>query len=602
MAEFIASKLAEAFVSQAVDRITDLLCNEAPSLRSVRSDVMSLQTELRRMQCLLRDAEKKQEQQGERVRNWVAEVRDLACEIEDAIEMYIYKERSSYIKAFRLRKLRTRINSIKDKISSIRESRHTYGIEFTSSSSSSSRGEGGISLKSLRRSYPNDEEEEVTGLKDVMVAMKAQLMTIEDRLCIVSIVGMGGLGKTTLAKKVYNDVDVKKHFDCSAWIFISQKFLPRVVFSDILMQLGFQSNQNERRNLGKQKYTKEYQEERKNRREILKGLQDQELVDLIKEELKDERYLIVLDDSWSVEAWYSVQSAFPKGKSGSKVVFTTRNETVAQSTNPQSHPIRPPLLTPKESWELLKRKVFARESFNEGDHGRFEELGKEMVEKCGQLPLAIGVLGGILRTTSSLDEWEKVRKHVKSHCICKLQSEQQYRVEDILDLSFQDLPYYLKPCFLYLGSFPEDSEISKGKLIRLWIAEGFVSTMEKEDVMEDVAEQYLQELVDRCMVEASKMDHTRKGVKTCRLHDLMREFCISKAKEEILLEIMQLHEMNRMIPRPPSFEYPLQLIPVGLLFMTMVIILILTYVGRSNCSIIFVPFYAMVSTLNIFHL
>ncbi|PON33474.1 NB-ARC domain, LRR domain containing protein [Parasponia andersonii] len=522
----------------------------------MKDDVLSLQTELRRMQCFLRDAEKKQEQ-NERVRNWVAEVRDLACEIEDVIEVYIHKFHLSYIKAFLLRKLRTQINSIKDKSRSLLDSTQTYQIKFTSSGAR----EGIRSLRSLRRSYPDDEEDIVISLKDTTVALKAQLMTEEDQRRVVSIVGMGGLGKTTLAKKVYNDVDIKKHFDCFAWVFISQQYLPREVLSDILMQVGFQSDQNERSNLEEEKYTKESLEERKSKREILKGLEHHELVNLMKFELEDKRYFIVLDDIWSIDAWYSIQSAFPNGKVGSKVLFTTRVETVALSTNPHSPPVRPPLLTSTESWTLLQCKVFQREYFSEEDFpSQFEAIGKEMVEKCGGLPLAIVVLGGILRTKSSFDEWEKLRKHVKSHVISKLQLKQQYRVEDILDLSFQDLSYYLKPCFLYLGSFPEDSEISKRKLIRLWIAEGFVPTVGNEDMegitMEDIAEQFLGELIDRCMVQVSKKDHTGKGVKTCRLHDIMRDFCISKAKKENFFEMMQLQEMNMMIPRAASIQYP----------------------------------------------
>ncbi|EXB96163.1 putative disease resistance protein RXW24L [Morus notabilis] len=237
-----------------------------------------------------------------------------------------------------------------------------------------------------------------------------------------------------------------------------------------------------------------------------------------------------------------------------------RIKEVALSVGPNnSSPIQPPLLTPAESWELLKRKAFPRETFEK--HAcppQFEVIGKEMIRNCGGLPLAIVVLGGLLRNKNSLGAWEKVQKDAKSH-INKLKSEQQYRVDDILDLSFQDLPYYLKPCFLYLGSFPEDSEIPKSKLIRLWIAEGFISTMEREDIegelIENVAEHYLGELVDRCMVRVDKRDHTGKGVKTCRFHDLMRDFCISKAKAENFLDIMQEHHMNMMTAGSSSVQF-----------------------------------------------
>lgn len=137
-------------------------------------------------------------------------------------------------------------------------------------------------MRNLRRSYPDDEEDDVIMLKDAMAALKAQLMIEEDRRFIVSIVGMGGLGKTTLAKKMYNDADVKKHFDCYAWVFISQQWVPREVLTEILTQVGFQSDQLERRHLGKEPYTKEFLEERKRKREFLKGLDDHELVNSIK--------------------------------------------------------------------------------------------------------------------------------------------------------------------------------------------------------------------------------------------------------------------------------------------------------------------------------
>ena len=160
------------------------------------------------------------------------------------------------------------------------------------------------------------------------------------------------------------------------------------------------------------------------------------------------------------------------------------------------------------------------------------------------------MLGGLLRTKNSLEGWKNVQKYVKSHFINEVKSDKSYRVEDILDLSFQDLPYYLKPCFLYLGSFPEDSEIPRRKLIRLWIAEGFIPPLRKEEVegasMEDVANQYLGELIDRCMIQVDKRDHTGKGVKTCRLHDLMRDFCISKSCEEVFFGIMHQNRSNMM--------------------------------------------------------
>lgn len=126
-----------------------------------------------------------------------------------------------------------------------------------------------------------------------------------------------------------------------------------------------------------------------------------------------------------------------------------------------------------------------------------------MASKCQGLPLAMVVLGGLLKTKNSVDQWKKVLRDVNSH-LSKLQSQQQYEgVHEILALSYHDHPYNLKPCFLYLSNFPEDYEMPKGKLLRPWIGEGFISTPTKRDTeqtLEEVAERYLEELTDRCMV------------------------------------------------------------------------------------------------------
>uniref|UniRef100_A0A7N2MYV6 Disease resistance protein winged helix domain-containing protein n=1 Tax=Quercus lobata TaxID=97700 RepID=A0A7N2MYV6_QUELO len=167
-----------------------------------------------------------------------------------------------------------------------------------------------------------------------------------------------------------------------------------------------------------------------------------------------------------------------------------------------------------------------------------------MIGYCGGLPLAIIVLGGLLAAKQTQDEWGDVLGRIESYH----HVEQNLRVNKVLALSYYDLPCHLKPCFLYLGHFPEDFEIPTRKLIRMLMGEGFISQIqherEREDTMDDVGDRYLRELVQRCMVLVGKSGlHGR--IKTCRMHDLMWDFCVSKAQEENFLHFTNILSMKQ---------------------------------------------------------
>lgn len=184
----------------------------------------------------------------------------------------------------------------------------------------------------------------------------------------------------------------------------------------------------------------------------------------------------------------------------------------------------------------------------------FERLGRDMVAKCAGLPLAIIVLGGLLATKETVTEWEMIHKYISSYLIRGEVHERQSRLTEVLDLSYHDLPYQLKPCFLYLSQFPEDSEIPKNKLIQLWVAEGVVSSqyeVERGETMEVTAERYLGSLISRCMVQVGQMGSTGK-IKTCRLHDLMRDMCLSQARKEHFLYIIGGAQQNSSLDHVSS--------------------------------------------------
>ncbi|PIA29033.1 hypothetical protein AQUCO_06300003v1 [Aquilegia coerulea] len=316
-------------------------------------------------------------------------------------------------------------------------------------------------------------------------ALLSKLLKEEDRLCVVSIYGVGGLGKTTLAKEVYNHRDVKSHFDCYAWTTISQQLSTREVLKEILRKVSTLTSKD------------------------MGEMEGAELVGRLSTILNGKRYLVVLDDIWSTEAWDILKPAFPNNK-GSK----------------------PRSLTDNEAWELLCMKVLPPPNVISSSFplsSDLEECGKEMVKKCGGLPLAIIVLGGLLQSKKSLSEWESVSKKIgiRSH---------EDRVGSILSMSYHELPFHLKPLFLYLGLFPEDANISVKKLVHMWIAERLVKEREGE-TLEEVGRQYLDELVHKCMVQIGEKSVGGR-TKTCRLHDKMRALCIDIGKRENFFEVI----------------------------------------------------------------
>ncbi|XWS07753.1 hypothetical protein CRYUN_Cryun41cG0017700 [Craigia yunnanensis] len=522
--------MEEAIVSFAIERISDLLIHEAVFLSGVREEVERLKDELQRMQSFLKDADRKQDQ-DERLRKRVAKIRDLAYDSEYVIDAFILKVAhqggfqgiiniltSICTKPFHLHKIGMKVKIILKKLEDISKNLPAYQI--------SGEGEGSTSVsmmqQRLRRTFSHVEEEDVISLESMTEDVLAQLMKQEDRLHVVSVVGMGGIGKTTLARKVYKHNVVKQHFDCFAWACISQKCMPREVVHGVLIKVSSPS---------------------KEERELIDKLTEDELIKKLFHVLEEKRYLIVLDDIWKIEDWEILKKAFPRGKKGSKILFTTRIKGVALHADPCNSPIEIPLLNVDEGWRLFKRKAFPEHTTESHARSReFEMLGREMVIKCRGLPLAIVVLGGLLATKKSWAQWEKVQRNIHAHLNeAELQNQPYGAVNGILVLSYNDLPYNLKPCFLYLGHYPEDREFSKKELIRLWIAEGFISSSLESGgrSMEDVAENFLEELINRCLVQVCKSDYTGIGAKTCRIHDLLRDLCVDKAKNENFFGIIQ---------------------------------------------------------------
>ncbi|KAL8466272.1 hypothetical protein ACS0TY_035404 [Phlomoides rotata] len=348
----------------------------------------------------------------------------------------------------------------------------------------------------------------MVGFDDVLLEIMDKLSRGELDRHIIPIVGMGGTGKTTLARNLYAKPLIIEHFDICAWATISQEYDTREILSDILSQF-----------------------KKKGRG----GSTENELGEMLYKHLCGHRYLIVMDDMWSIEAWDKVKFFFPDNKNGSRIMMTTRLSNLAfQLTG--SYNFQMQFLEEDESWNLFCKTVFGKDDCP----SELEKIGKKIVKNCKGLPLSIVVIGGLLAKYEGTREfWEYTLENITSSAI---NLEDDARCLQILYTSFKELPMHLKPCFLYMGIFQEDEKIRVSQLIKLWVAEGFLKPINGKS-LEVVAEEYLMELIDRNLILVDKLG-SNGNTKLCKIHDLLRDLCLREAQKQKFLCVIKLRNLS----------------------------------------------------------
>uniref|UniRef100_A0A0E0MI40 Uncharacterized protein n=1 Tax=Oryza punctata TaxID=4537 RepID=A0A0E0MI40_ORYPU len=309
----------------------------------------------------------------------------------------------------------------------------------------------------------------------------------------LAIVGTGGIGKTTLAQKVFNDQKLKGSFDKHAWICVSQDYSPASVLGQLLRTIEVEHRQEE--SIG-------------------------ELQSKLESAIKDKSFFLVLDDLWQSDVWTNLLRIPLHSAATGIILITTRQDTVAREIGvEEAHRID--LMSPAVGWELLWKSMNIQD---EKKVQNLRDVGIEIVQKCGGLPLAIKVIARVLASKDKTEnEWKKIlAKNVWS--MAKLPKE----IRGALYLSYDDLPEHLKQCFLYCIVYPEDWTIRRDELIRMWVAEGFVE-VHTDQLLEDTAEEYYYELISRNLLQpvGSYFDQSR-----CKMHDLLRQLACYLSREE----------------------------------------------------------------------
>ncbi|CAN6199695.1 unnamed protein product [Urochloa humidicola] len=315
---------------------------------------------------------------------------------------------------------------------------------------------------------------------------------------------------------------------CQAFVTVSQRFDVKVLMRDILLQITQPVYQKGSHALDG---------------DLLKGMETWDvgqLASMLRQQLENMRYLIVLDDIWSIAAWEGIRFSLPDSNNGSRILVTTRIRAVAHTCcfheHDRAYEIEP--LKDNESRDLFLKGIFGS-TVNCPDN--LKEISEKILGKCGGTPLAIVSIAGLLasKPVHSKDQWQKMYLSLGSELETSPSLE---RLKKILELSYNDLPYHLKTCFLYLSVYPEDHIIRRKSVLRRWVAERFVTKKRGLSVFE-VAESYFDEFLNRSIIHPVDMNFTGK-VKTFRVHDMMLEIIVSKSVEENFITLVSEHHTS----------------------------------------------------------
>ncbi|XP_062014327.1 putative disease resistance RPP13-like protein 1 [Rosa rugosa] len=513
---FLSSSLAVLFDRMASRPVVDFIRGK----KTTAGLLHKLKIKLLSVNKLLDDAEEKQ-LRNSRVRDWLSELKDVLYHADDlldeikteALRCKMEQEDSGSSSTYQVLKfsstsiheldesLEPRILDILDRLELIVNEKDVLDLK----EGVKDRPQGRLPTTSLVEEssvYGRNEEKEA-----IIELLLADSVT-GNKTDVLPIVGMGGLGKTTLAQLVYNDDRVKQHFVLQSWSCVSQEFdvikITQTIYGPVTSQTC--------------------------------NITDLDMLQVeLKKTLTGKKFLFVLDDVWTVNLmkWDLLSRPFESGGHGSKIVVTTRDEGVAcRMGTLQSRPLMQ--LSEENCWSLFSKYAFKNAGVTTDPS--LEVIGKQIAQKCKGLPLAAKSLGGLLRSEPNIEKW----KEILNNDIWELRDE----ANDILPalwLSYHYLPAHLKRCFAYCSIFPQDHWFRKSDLVLLWMAEDLLPLKSKTTV-EEVGDKYFDDLVSRSFFQHQPKEHFVEPIFTMHdcIHDLANfvsgEFCFRLENNDEVLE------------------------------------------------------------------
>uniref|UniRef100_A0A0A9FM52 AAA+ ATPase domain-containing protein n=1 Tax=Arundo donax TaxID=35708 RepID=A0A0A9FM52_ARUDO len=516
--------VATGVMKPLLSKLTKLLEGEYAKAKGMRKKIKFLRDELSAMSAtlqMLADAEKLNAE----MKDWRDKLRELAYDLEDCIDAFMARvdhegDKGTGFNRFfwKLKKLKARLE-IDDQMEELKARAIEASDRYKRYNVVQSSHNSGISSVDPRLSALYEEVERLVGIdgpkKRIIELLNMGINRSPAKLKVVSIVGCGGLGKTTLAKQVYDSI--RSWFSCAAFVSVSQRPDVRKILRHILEGVGFSGKDAEEELIDKPG------EHLKHKR-WMQDDDEQQLIDKLRVHLQDKRYLIVIDDVWDAKSWEIIKLALMNNNSGSRIITTTRSTAVASCCCSQGgnvYQMKP--LSFDDSKRLLFKRAFGYERFW---YTHLGDVPDKILRKCNGLPLAIITISSMLTDQHAKSEWDRILNAIGSAFAKNPGAE---NMTTILSLSYFDTPHHLRTCLLYLSVFPEDYENEKQRVINRWIAEGFVHEQEGRTTYE-IGERYFNDFINRSLIQPVDVKYGQ--AKACRVHDIILDYIKCKATEE----------------------------------------------------------------------